>query len=479
MSLPEIRDAELAMAAEKLATEAVDEEAQLIACFFVDETIAREFAPRLRPEDLTDYAHQCVLRVFQRLIERQEAITVFAVRDKLFSSQKAKNAIEAKGGWPWLVDLAASIPTTAHAEHYFAKVRAVSIRRQLARKAYDIKALAFNIEEADPVSAALGLILSIQGMEESKVRHIKDVLRSQINRIEAAHEMVKAGGRPPVAQTGFYDLDQKLAMTGGKLIVVGARPAMGKSAWAFQVACNVAGTDPVLMVTLEMVGEELAARMISADTGLTANQQAYGAVRDDIWPSLMQMEGQYEELELYIQDSPAATIAQIEGAARRLTAHLGRSLGLLVIDYLGLLDGDGKDEQAKVGGISRGAKQMAMRLNIPVVMLSQLSRALESRTDKRPQLSDLRSSGSVEQDADIILFIYRDEYYNPGTDAKGVAEIIAAKNRGGSAGTVSLYFDGPKTKFSNIPDPHGYNLPAIDDGSAWITPPPVQEFDDV
>jgi replicative DNA helicase len=122
---------------------------------------------------------------------------------------------------------------------------------------------------------------------------------------------------------------------------------------------------------------------------------------------------------------------------------------------------------------------MAMRLNIPVVMLSQLSRALESRTDKRPQLSDLRSSGSVEQDADIILFIYRDEYYNPGTDAKGVAEIIAAKNRGGSAGTVSLYFDGPKTKFSNIPDPHGYNLPAIDDGSAWITPPPVQEFDDV
>lgn len=444
--LPVNYDSERAVQVLALATTADEEEQALLACFLVDEHLARELAPRVRPQDLYRDPHRIVMEAIQRLVSKNQVLDLLALRDEI---ARQPGGLEAIGGYPFLVDLCSSIPTTAHVMYYFAKVAMTSVRRQLLRATNRINQIAVDLEIEDPAGAAIAVLLDIETPQDGTLRLLADVIQDQIARIESAYEAVRSGGKSPVVRSGFYDVDKMIVMGPKKLIIVAGRPAMGKSAWAFQTATHIATTDPVLYVTLEMGGEELAGRIISADVGISANQQATGFVRDEHWTELYAMLERYRDHQLYIEDPPAATIAHVESIARRLMARVGRKLGLVVVDYLGLLDAQGRDDTAKVSAISRGAKKMAQALDVPVMLLSQLSRAVENRDDKRPVLSDLRQSGSVEQDADIVLFLYRDEYYNPKTPNPGKAELLTRKNRGGPVGTVMLRFDGPTTRFAD------------------------------
>lgn len=436
-----------AIAVENLTTQAVEEEQVLFACFLNDEDIAREYAPRLRPGNMSTPAHQVILPAVQSLLARNAPIDLLSLRDEI-----AKGAgLEVIGGYGYLVDLAGSIPTTAHAPYYFAKVLDKSARRELARAAHRIKALAFNLDAKDPVTSALTMLMNISGDQaNSTIRHISEVLQSQYNAIEAAAEARASGQQIAVVSSGFYDFDQLVVLSPKKLIIVAARPAMGKTAWSFQVARSIAKTVPVLHVTLEMAGEELASRVFADEAGISTHQQAHGIVREETWAQMAAILDRYQELNLYIDDAPAATIDQIKAAARRLEAKLGEPLGAIFIDYLGLLDAQGRDDTAKTAAISRASKKLAKELNLPVFLLSQLSRAVESRENKRPQMADLRQSGAIEQDADIVIFLYRDEYYNPATLERGKVEVIIAKHRGGPTATVELHFDAAATRFSDV-----------------------------
>lgn len=437
-----------AVALETLTIQAVNEEQALLACFLIDGDVAREYASRLQSQNMSNREHQMILGAVQALLAQNIAIDIVTIRDEV---TKRVPPDEAKVLFCYLFDLQDSIPTTAHAAFYFAKVLDKCARRELARAAHHIKALAFNLDAKDPVTSALSLLMNITSEQAgSTVRHIAEIMQAQYNAIEAAAAARESGDQSPVASSGFYDFDQMVTLSAKKLIVVAARPAMGKTAWSFQVARHIARLKPVLHVTLEMAGEELAGRVFSDEAGISSHQQAHGIAREETWAKMVAVIGRYQDLKLYIDDAPAATVDKVKAAARRLEARLREPLGAIFIDYLGLLDALGRDETAKTAAISRGAKGLAKELNLPVFLLSQLSRAVESRENKRPQMSDLRQSGAIEQDADVVAFLYRDEYYNPETIHRGTTEVIVAKNRTGSTGTVELYFDAARTRFSDV-----------------------------
>jgi replicative DNA helicase len=410
-------------------------------------TLASEI---LIPEDFYRASHQKIFNVMLNLSDSGKAVDLVTVTEEL----AAAKLIEDVGGVSYLSDLSASVPTAANIEYYARIVEEKSLLRRLIRTATTIATDGYSRE--DEVEALLSeaekSIMEVAQRKNAGAFHnIKDVLVRTYDNIEEMHNRV---GEITGISTGFAELDR---MTAGfqrnDLIIVGARPSVGKTAFALNIASNVAikTGENVAIFSLEMGAEQLVMRMLCSEGNIDAQRLRTGSLTDDDWAKLTMAMGSLSNSGIFIDDTPGVRISDIRSKCRRLQQEHG--LGMILIDYLQLILGSGRsgeNRQQEVSEISRSLKQLARELKVPVIALSQLSRGVEQRQDKRPMMSDIRESGSIEQDADIVAFLYRDDYYDKESENKNIIEIIIAKQRNGPTGTVSLAFVKEYNKFVNL-----------------------------
>jgi replicative DNA helicase len=437
---------------ERVPPHNIEAEQAVLAAMLIDREAITRVLQVLDTDCFYRQAHRLIFEAIYNLFERGEPVDLITLRDAL------SNQLEDIGGYGYLVDLASSIPTTAHAEYYAKIVADKAILRQLIRTGSDIVHAAFAAE--DDVEAVLDdaerRILEIgQKRASGSMTPIKDVILDTFETIESRYADKNALLGAP---SGFYDLDTMLSgFQPSDLLILAARPAMGKTSLALNFCRNVAvdANKPTLLFSLEMSKEQLVQRLLCAEAGIDSAALRSGYLRESDWSKLTQAIGVLSEAPIFIDDSSNLSVADIRSKARRIMAENG-DLGMIMVDYLQLMSSPSKSSRADdnrataMAAISRGLKQLARELRVPVIALSQLSRAVESRPNKRPMLSDLRESGSIEQDADIVIFIYRDEYYNPDTDKKSLAELIIAKHRNGPVGQIDLYFEKNLTKFQSV-----------------------------
>ncbi|MDG0873171.1 replicative DNA helicase [Paenibacillus thiaminolyticus] len=395
---------------------------------------------RIQPEDFYDPAHQMIYEAMIELGEENQPVDLITLTAKLQSKQQ----LEDVGRISYLTKLANAVPTAANVDYYAQIIEEKSMMRRLIRTATQIVSEGYSGGEdvSGLLSDAERRILEISNRRSSSgFIAIKDVLMDVYERVEFLSE--HQGGTTGIP-SGFPDLDK---MTSGfqrsDLIIVAARPSVGKTAFALNIAQNVGvrAKETVAIFSLEMSASQLVQRMICAESNVDAGRLRTGQLEDDDWEKLTMSIAALSEAEVYIDDTPGVTVADIRAKCRRLKKE--RGLGMILIDYLQLIHGRGKpgeNRQQEVSEISRTLKQIARELEVPVIALSQLSRGVEQRQDKRPMMSDLRESGSIEQDADIVAFLYRDDYYDKETEKKNIIEIIIAKQRNGPVGTVELVF---------------------------------------
>ena len=362
--------------------------------------------------------------------------------------------LEGIGGSVVLVGLQAGTPTTTNAIHYARIVEELALLRRLISTAGEIAEIGYSLPD-DVIKAidhAESMIFALAEKQSADtMASMRDLLSASLDRLEMLYER---GDSITGVPTGYFDLDEQLnGLQPSGLYIVGARPAMGKSSFALGMATNAALKHgrPVIFFSLEMSHLELTQRILCSEARVDSVRMRNGKLHADDWPKITAAVTRLADAPIFIDDNPQLTIMEIRGKARRLKARVG-DLGMIVIDYLQLMSGRSSAEsrQVEVAEISRGLKILARELETPVVALSQLSRGLESRADKRPMLSDLRESGSLEQDADVVMFIYRDEVYNPESPDKGMAEVIVAKHRNGPVGSTRLAFLNHYTKFENM-----------------------------
>lgn len=409
---------------------------------------------RLRSEDFYDPSHQLIYEAMVELGEDNQPIDLITLTAHLQDGQH----LEEIGGVSYLSRLANAVPTAANVEYYAQIVEEKSMLRRLIRTATNIVSEGY--AAADDVGIMLGeaekQILEISNRRSSSgFISIRDVLMDVFERVE--HLYTNKGGTTGIP-SGFIDLDK---MTSGfqrnDLIIVAARPSVGKTAFALNIAQNVGvrSRETVAIFSLEMSAAQLVQRMICAESNVDAGRMRTGYLEGDDWEKLTMAIGSLSEAQIFIDDTPGITVADIRAKCRRLKKE--RGLGMILIDYLQLIQGRGKsgeNRQQEVSEISRTLKQIARELEVPVIALSQLSRGVEQRQDKRPMMSDLRESGSIEQDADIVAFLYRDDYYDKETEKKNIIEIIIAKQRNGPVGTVELVFLKNFNKFVSLDRSH-------------------------
>ena len=361
---------------------------------------------------------------------------------------------DAVGGLEYLADLPEKVPTTANVERYIKIVEEKAILRNLIKTANEIINLGYDpTEEVENImdSAEKKIFDIMQSKNQKGYSPIKDVLVDTFSQLEMLYNQKQHITGVP---TGFADLDYKTAgLHGSDLILLAARPAMGKTAFALNIATNAAvrAKVPVAIFSLEMSKEQLVNRVLCGEAMVDSNKVRTGKLDEQDWAKLASALGPLSESEIYIDDTPGISVMEIRAKCRKL--KLEKNIGLVVIDYLQLIQGSNKrggSREQEISEISRSLKILAKEINVPVIALSQLSRAPEQRPDHRPMLSDLRESGAIEQDADIVMFLYRDDYYNEDSDKKNIAEVILAKHRAGSTGTVELLWLGSYTKFVNI-----------------------------
>ncbi|ASR49770.1 MULTISPECIES: replicative DNA helicase [Paenibacillus] len=410
---------------------------------------------RVQTEDFYDKAHQMIYEAMIELGESGQPIDLVTLTSKI----QDKGQLEDIGGVSYLAKLAHGVPTAANVDYYAQIIEEKAMLRRLIRTATQIVSEGYSNGEdvAGMLSDAERKIMEISnGRSGSGFIAIRDVVMEVFDRVEMLHQNK---GNTTGIPSGFVDLDK---MTAGfqrnDLIIVAARPSVGKTAFALNIAQNVAvrAKETVAIFSLEMSAAQLVQRMICAEANLDANVMRTGEFKgDEDWAKLTMGIAALSEAEIYIDDTPGVTVADIRAKCRRLKTEKG--LGMIVIDYLQLIHGRGKageNRQQEVSEISRTLKQIARELEVPVIALSQLSRGVEQRQDKRPMMSDLRESGSIEQDADIVAFLYRDDYYNQETEKKNIIEIIIAKQRNGPVGTVELVFLKNYNKFANYERAH-------------------------
>jgi replicative DNA helicase len=414
-------------------------------------------ADLLTESDFYRHEHRLIFDAVGRLINADKPADVITVFEQLQSIGRADDC----GGLPYLNALAKSIPSAANMRRYAEIVRERAILRKLIGAADDIATSAFN-PQGRPVAQVLDeaetRIFQI-GDESSRAKQdffpIGKLVGELIDRVTELHE----NGAEEVTgvRSGFYDLDRYTAgLQKGDLIVLAARPSMGKTALALNIAEHVAVSEelPVLVFSMEMGAAQLALRMVGSLGRINQQHLRTGALQDDEWGRLSEAVEKLGKAQLFIDETAALNPSELRARARRMARGFGGTLGLIVVDYLQLMSGSGggsEENRATVlGEISRGLKSLAKELRCPVIALSQLNRGVESRNDKRPMMSDLRESGAIEQDADVIMFIYRDEYYNKDSKEPGVAELIIGKQRNGPTGIVKLTFLKPLTKFDNM-----------------------------
>ena len=402
----------------------------------------------LEPEDFFQESHQLMFEVLVKMIKDGSALDIASVIHHISHQEKMKKV----GGAAYVTGLLTDTSTSYNIDHHASIVKEMSVRRKLMRNANLImKAAKTGMATIDDVLelAEKKVFEVTQSAEQKDWQAIDKVVSQEFERIQ---HLMEVGSDVTGMDTGFTDLNKILSgLQKTDLVILAARPAMGKTALALNIALSVAKEgNGVGVFSMEMSAGQLVTRLLCTEGRVDAGAVRTGNLhRENDIPRLVDAAQELHKLPLYIDDSPGLTINQLRSKARRLKAS-DPNLGLIVVDYIGLMPGDSKvSRQEQVSESSRGLKGLAKELEVCVLALSQLNRGVESRTDKRPMPSDLRESGAIEQDADIISFIYRDEYYNPDTSDKGVAEIIIAKQRNGSTGTVKLFFEGKHTRFDN------------------------------
>mgnify|MGYP000388031826 FL=1 len=394
--------------------------------------------------------NKIIYQAILNLYSKSEPIDIITLKDELESMGK----FEQVGGFEYLASLPDKVPTTANVQKYIKIVEEKSVLRNLIKTANEIIELGYNPTEdvEDIMDGAEKKIFDIMQSKNTKsYTPIKDVLVESFTNLEKLYNQKQHVTGVP---TQFYDLDDKTAgLHGSELILVAARPAMGKTAFALNIATNAAlrANVPVAIFSLEKSKDQLVNRMLCSEAMVDSNKVRTGKLDEEDWTKLAEAIGPLSEAGVYIDDTPGISVMEIRTKCRKL--KMEKNIGLVVIDYLQLISGSNKrngSREQEISEISRSLKVLAKELNVPVIALSQLSRAVEQRDDHRPMLSDLRESGAIEQDADIVMFLYRDDYYNKESAEKDIAEVIIAKQRGGSTGTVKLYWMGNYTKFVNI-----------------------------
>ncbi len=407
----------------------------------------------LRSEDFYIETNKKIFSAMQSLFNRNLPIDLVTVSEEL----TVGNALEAVGGIQYISYLASSLPTTANLSQHINIIREKSLRRKLIHTANDIITKSYdNSGSSQEVADTAGKLIfdALEGNNQRGMVHIRDLLLKTHDNLT---DMYQNKGKLTGAPTGFEGLDKELhGLQKSDLILVAGRPGMGKTSFALNMAANAAikGNVPVAIFSLEMSGVQLVSRLISSEMLINSSHLKSGELEDDDWEKIAVSLNTLGNAPIYISDSTNVTVSDIRAQCRRLKAEKG--LGLIVIDYLQLMSGTrAESRQQEVSDMSRSLKILAKELDVPIVTLSQLSRAPDQRKDDhRPKLSDLRESGAIEQDADIVLFLYRDEIYNPDTEQKNIAECIIAKHRNGSTGNIKMVWAGQYTKFMDIDNRH-------------------------
>ena len=428
----------------------LDAEEALLGAMLLSRDAIAAATEFVKPESFYRPAHGYVFAAIASLYAAGEPADPITVAEEL----RRAGVLEAVGGEAVIVRLQASAPAVSNAGRYAAIIAELALLRSMITTAGEIAELGYSLP--DDVEAALDTAESLvynlaQNRNESSLAEVRNLLDGAMTRLEQLYE---AGSAITGTPTGYVDLDELLSgLQPSALVVVGARPAMGKTAFALGMAAHAAinARLPVLVFSLEMSHVELVQRLLSSEARVDASKMRNGRLTEADWEKISRAMTPLGESEIWIDDNPNVTVIEIKSKARKLKAQKGK-LGLIVVDYVQLMTGrtGAENRQVEVAEISRGLKILARELETPVIALAQLNRGLEQRADKRPMLSDLRESGSLEQDADVVLFLYRDEVYNADTPDAGIAEVIVAKHRSGPTGTVRLAWLGQFTKFANM-----------------------------
>lgn len=403
----------------------------------------------LRSTDFYKEAHSEIYEAVTTIFAKDEPVDMITLSEEL----KKRNTLESIGGMIYIANLSEGVSTTANIKYYCEIVEEKSTLRKLIKASNEIIAKGYEDEENIDVIVELAekKIFDItQKRNQEGLEPIKNVLLDSFTKIEQLSQ--NSGGITGLT-TGFIDLDAKTSgLQKSDLILVAARPAMGKTAFSLNVVQNAAlkGNASVAFFSLEMSKDQLVQRMLSSESHVELQKIINGRLTEEDWPKLVSSMGPLSQANIYIDDTPGITLMELKAKCRKLKIEKG--LDLVMIDYLQLMSGEGRNEnrQQEISNISRGLKGLAKEMDCPVVALSQLSRAPEMRSDHRPILSDLRESGAIEQDADIVMFLYRDEYYHEDSEKKNIGEVIIAKHRNGPTGSIELVFMGEFTKFLNM-----------------------------
>ncbi len=454
------QEEDYAVSALKVPPHSIQAEQSVLGGLMLDNQTWDQVADRIMEEDFYRKDHRLIFHAIAELAEKQEPFDVVTLSEAL----ERNGELEQVGGLAYLGTLAKDTPSAANIVAYADIVRDRSILRQLIHVGTEISDSAFNPEGRETAEILENAERDVFKIAEQRQRGqggfkpIKGLLAEAVDKIETLFEME---GTITGASTGFTDFDE---MTSGlqpaDLIIVAGRPSMGKTTIAMNIAENVAIQEnkPVAVFSMEMPGESLAMRMMSSLGRIDQHKVRTGKLEEDEWPRLTSAINLLAETKLFIDDTPALTPTEVRSRSRRLMREHGQ-LGLIVLDYLQLMQspGSGENRVQQISDISRGLKALAKELNVPVIALSQLNRNLEQRPNKRPVMSDLRESGAIEQDADLIVFVYRDEVYNEDSPDKGIAEVIIGKQRNGPLGTTRLTFLGQYTRFENfVGDAYGH-----------------------
>ncbi|MCK8816649.1 replicative DNA helicase [Natroniella sulfidigena] len=434
---------------DKVPPNSLEAEKSTLGSMLLDRDAIAKVIEILQPEDFYRQTHSIIYNVINDLFDKGKPVDLVTISEQL----REKGKLEEVGGASYITSIVNSVPTASNVEHYAKIVEEKSILRKLIKTSNQIAQLGYQGDQGIDfvLDEAEQLVFNLsQRRDTQSFSMIKDILMDTFDNLE---QLYKHKGDVTGVPTGFRDLDK---MTSGfqkaDLVIIAARPSMGKTALALNIAQHAAVEEdiPVAIFSLEMSKAQLVQRMLCSEAQVDSHRLRTGYLNETDWRRISQAAGRLGEAKVFIDDTPGITVMEMRAKARRIQAEHG--LELILIDYLQLMQGrrNSESRQQEVSQISRSLKGLARELDVPVVSLSQLSRAVEQRNDKRPQLSDLRSSGSIEQDADIVAFIYRDDYYNPDSEKAGITEIIIGKQRNGPVGTVELAFQKEYTKFVDL-----------------------------
>jgi len=436
---------------DRIPPQNLEAEQAVLGGMLIEREAISKVAEFLRGEDFYREAHRLIFSAMLDLFNRNEAVDLVTVTEHLRKADKLENA----GGIAYITSLANSVPTAANILYHGRIVEEKALLRQLINTATNIAGMGYEASEevADILDKAEKLILEVSGRKVTgDFTPIKSIIFDAFGKIEQLY--ASKGGITGLA-SGFKDLDRLTSgLQPSDLILIAARPSMGKTAFTLNIASHVAIREKkaVAFFSLEMSKEQLVQRMLCAEASIDSQRLRIGELEDRDWTKLISAADRLSSAPIFIDDTPGITVMEMRAKARRL--KIEHDLKLIMIDYLQLMQGSGgrsgESRQQEISEISRSLKALARELNVPVIALSQLSRSVESRQVKKPMLSDLRESGSLEQDADIVAFLYREDYYNPDTENKNITDVIIAKHRNGPVDTVQLFFHKQFTKFADL-----------------------------